>query len=129
VGSFFRGPEVGPEQIPFPRYYPRMYTPGKMEGRPPICRYLRNAELPGQTLRVCRQVLAGVAFTDVGGRPAIARGTFCQKGYELLVVRGATSDHLVGQVGSADGIHQNFGIAFSGLADERHLVRLGDGEV
>ncbi len=54
-----------------------------------------------------------------------------QKGYEprvLLVVRGATDDHLVGQVGGVDGVYQCLRIGFSELSDERHLVRLGDRE-
>jgi hypothetical protein len=83
-------------------------------------------------LLVSRQVLAGVAFTDVGGRPAIARGAIRQKGYEpriLLVVRGATGDHLVGQVGGVDGVYQRLRIGFSGLSDERQLVRLEDRDV
>ena len=56
-----------------------------------------NRKQPRQPLRAGRRVLAGLAFTDVGGRPAIARGAIRQKGYEprvLLVVRGATGDHL-----------------------------------
>jgi hypothetical protein len=70
-------------------------------------------------------------FTDVGGRPAIAREAIRQKGYEpsILVVRGATGDHLVGQVGGADGVYQGLRIGFSWLSYERHLVRLGDTEV
>ena len=91
-----------------------------------------NREQPRQPLRVGRRVLVGVAFTDVGGRPAIERGAIRQKGYEprvLLIVRGATGDHLVGQVGGVDGVYQSLCIGFSGLSDERHLVRLEDREV
>ena len=130
VGSCFQRPEVGTEQIPFPRYSPRVYT--LLAKWKVARRSLRNAELPRQPLRVARRVLADVAFTDVGGRPAIARRAIRQKGYEpsvLLVVWGATGDHLVGQVGGVDGVYQSFRIGFSGLSDARHLVRLGDTEV
>jgi hypothetical protein len=66
VGSCFRRPEFGSQQIPFITLPSSgVHAPGKMERRPPICRSLRNAELPHQPLRVSRQVLAGVAFTDV----------------------------------------------------------------
>jgi hypothetical protein len=76
-----------------------------------------NRKQPSQSLRAGRRVLAGVAFTDVGGRPAIARGAIRQKGYEprfLLVVRGATGDHLVGQVCSVDGVYQRVRTASPG---------------
>jgi hypothetical protein len=91
-----------------------------------------SAELPRQPLRVARRVLAGAAFTDVGGRPAIARGAIRQKGYKssvLRVVWGATGDHLVEQVGGVDGVYQSLRIGCSGLSDERHLVRLEDREL
>jgi hypothetical protein len=103
-----------------------------MEGSPPICRSLRNAELPRQPLWIACQDLAGVAFTGVGDHPAIARGAIRQKGYEfriILVVRGTTGDHFVGQVGSVDGVYQSLRIGFCGLSEERHLVGLGDREV
>jgi hypothetical protein len=61
-------------------------SPGKTEDRPPIFRSLRNAELPRQPLRVGHRVLAAAALTDVGGHPAIARGTIRQKGNELHVL-------------------------------------------
>jgi hypothetical protein len=76
-----------------------------------------NRKQPRQPLRAGRQVLAGLAFTDVGGRPAIARGAIRQKGYEprfLLVVRGATGDHHVGQVCSVDGVYQSLRSASPG---------------
>jgi hypothetical protein len=99
-------------------------TRARQNGRSP-------ADLPRRPLRVGRRVLAGVAFTDVGGRPAIARGAIRQKGYEpsVLLVRGATGDHLVGQVGGVDGVYQSLRIVCSGLSDERHLVRLEDREL
>ena len=68
----------------------------------------------------------------VGGHPAIARGAIRQKGCEFrifLVVRGATGDHFVGQVGSVDGVYQSLRIDFCRLSEERHLVGLGDREV
>jgi hypothetical protein len=61
-----------------------------------------------------------------------ARGVLRQKGYEprvLRLVQGATGDHLVGQVGGVDGVYQSLRIGFSGLSDERHLVRLGNREI
>ena len=130
MGSCFQRPEVGTEQIPFPRYSPRAYT--LLAKWKVARRSLRKAELPRQPLRVGRRVLADVAFTDVGGRPAIARGAIRREGYKssvLLVVWGATGDHLVGQAGGVDGVYQNLRICFSGLSDEHHLVRLGDTEV
>ena len=92
-----------------------------MEGSPPIWRYLRNAELPHQPLWIGCRGLAGVAFTGVGHHPAIARGAIRQKGYEfriILVVRGATGDHFVGQVGSVDGVYQSLRIGFCGLSEQ-----------
>src|SRR5215212_4978808 len=89
-------------------------------------------ELPRQPLWIACQDLAGVAFTGVGDHPAIARGAIRQKGYEfriILVVRGTTGDHFVGQVGSVDGVYQSLRIGFCGLSEERHLVGLGDREV
>jgi len=97
VGSCFQRPEIGTEQIPFPRYSPRVYT--LLAKWKVARRSLRIAELPRQPLRVARRVLAGVAFTDIGGRPAIARRAIRREGYKssvLLVVWGATGDHLVG---------------------------------
>jgi hypothetical protein len=130
VGSCFQRPEVGTEQIPFPRYSPRVYT--LLAKWKVARRSLRIAELPRQPLRVARRVLAGVAFTDIGGRPAIARRAIRREGYKssvLLVVWGATGDHLVGQAGGVDGVYQSSRIGFSRLSDERHLVRLGVTEV
>ena len=86
-----------------------------MEGSPPICRYLRNAELPRQPLWIGCQDLAGVAFTGVGGHPAIARGAIRQKGYEFrifLVVRAQPATTLLGLVGSVDGVYQSLRIGF-----------------
>ena len=69
---------------------------------------------------------------DVGGRPTIAGGAIRQKGYEprvLFVVRSTPGDYLVGQVGGVDGVYQSMRIGCSGHSDERHLVRLENGEV
>jgi hypothetical protein len=84
---------------------------------------LRNARLPHQHVRVGRRVLAGgVAFTDVGARPAMARGAIRQKGYEPRVLLRA------GQVRDVRGVYRSLRIGFSGIPDERHLVQLGDGK-
>jgi hypothetical protein len=61
-----------------------------------------------------------------------AWGDSPEKGYEdriFLVVRGATGEHFVGQVGSVDGVYQSLRIGFCGLSEERHLVGLGDRQV
>src|SRR5215218_4633429 len=106
-----------------------------MEGSPPICRYLRNAELPRQPLWIGCRGLAGVAFTGVGGHPAIARGTIRQRrgmssaSSSSSGAQPATTYHFVGQVGSVDGVNQSLRIGFCGLSEERHLVGLGDREV
>ena len=126
-------PEVGSEQNLFPRYRPRVYT-CLANGRSP-------ADLPISTRCRAAAPVPPLGQSSGSGRRSLHRRgrSSChrawgdrQKEYEprgLLVVRGATGDHLGGQVGGVDGVYQCLRIGFSGLSDERHLVRLGDREV
>ena len=123
---------VGSEQIPFPRYpvlgRTRVRQNGRSAGDLPFstgCRAAAPAP-PGRSSGSGGRSLN----RDLGGHPAIVRGVIRQSGYEpcVLLVRGATGAHLVGQVGGVDGVYQRLLIGFSGLSDERDLVRFEDGE-
>src|SRR5215207_451870 len=79
-------------------------------------------KLPGQLLWLCRRHLAGVAFADVGGRPAVARGAVGEQRHEAR-------DHLVGQVAGVDGVYQGPRVGRGGITDDHDLARAGEVEV